>query len=440
MYRRATLRRAKGWGKDPVGSVLAVLEAIGPCRFGGWALGGEHARDFGVDVDYTYSAGEPIVVPNPAGWVQVAAVSREQTRTTMRLFPGSSRRPPGSASRSRCTRRSSISVRPVGDRGDHELAEVGRGPAVHVRDPQRIQNWLATNDGHEMAEVVDGNLTKSRDGAARALSMCNAHVPGQDSVGEREWDAWQAIEQGRSRATDVLYDALEAPPDTELADEASLRRGLVAARGDSTWLDVDRHVAEIYDPRTRPPRPGASSSTRSSRPRTRGSRPGVRPSRPTAGAAARADGHITLGFDGSKTDDHSALMACRVTDGAMFGLGVWDPAEHGGEAPRDQIDGKVRWAFGTYDVVGFFSDLEGWESYVDRWDEELGRERNRELLVKASPKHRIAWDIRARGREFTLEAPSACTTRSSRAPSGTTRTPGSDSTSTTRDAARTPGV
>jgi len=94
---------------------------------------------------------------------------------------------------------------------------------------------------------------------------------------------------------------------------------------------------------------------------------------------------ITLGFDGSKTDDHSALMACRVTDGAMFGLGVWDPAEHGGEAPRDQIDGKVRWAFGTYDVVGFFSDLEGWESYVDRWDEELGRERNRELLVKAAP-------------------------------------------------------
>jgi len=82
VYRRATLRRAKGWGKDPVGSVLAVLEAIGPCRFGGWALGGEHARDFGVDVDYTYSAGEPIVVPNPAGWSRwpPSAASRRARR------------------------------------------------------------------------------------------------------------------------------------------------------------------------------------------------------------------------------------------------------------------------------------------------------------------------------------------------------------------------
>ena len=29
-----------------------------------------------------------IAVPNTAGWVQIVAVSREQTRTTMRLFPG----------------------------------------------------------------------------------------------------------------------------------------------------------------------------------------------------------------------------------------------------------------------------------------------------------------------------------------------------------------
>jgi hypothetical protein len=87
----------------------------------------------------------------------------------------------------------------------------------------------------------------------------------------------------------------------------------------------------------------------------------------------------------------------------MFTLGVWDPAEHQGEAPRELIDGEVRRAFGVYDVVAFFADLEGWESYVDRWDEELGRERNRGVLVKASPKHRIAWDMRARNREFTLE-------------------------------------
>ena len=126
------------------------------------------------------------------------------------------------------------------------------GPRVTFVLRNEIQNWLSSNDGHEMAEVIDGNLTKSRDGAARALSICNAHVPGRDSVGEREWDAYQAIAQGRTRSSDVLYDSLEAPADTRLDDEASLRRGLTLARGESHWLDVDRHIREVWDPRTTP--------------------------------------------------------------------------------------------------------------------------------------------------------------------------------------------
>lgn len=405
VYRRGTLRRAKGWGKDPVGAVLSVLEAVGPCRFGGWAEGGERAQDYGVDVDHTYRPGEAIAIPNPAGWVQIAAVSRDQVRTTMRLFPGLIPK----ATRERFA--IEVHKEVVYLRGGMSVIEAitsspksAEGPRSTFVIRNEIQNWLANNDGHEMAEVVDGNLTKSRDGAARALSMCNAHVPGMDSVGEREWDAWQAVEQGRSRAADVLYDALEAPPDTDLADEASLRRGLVAARGDSTWLNIDRHVAEIYDPRTRPTEArrkflnqiiAAEDSWVTPQQYDRLGRPPAEPLAPMD--------IITLGFDGSKTDDHSALIACRVHDGATFTLGNWDPAEHKGEAPRELIDGEVRRAFGTYDVVAFYADLEGWESYVDRWDEELGRERRRELLVKASPKHRIAWDMRARNREFTLE-------------------------------------
>lgn len=46
------------------------MEFVGPCRFGGW------------DGD-----GMPLVVPHSAPWVQVAAVSKDQTRNTFRLFP-----------------------------------------------------------------------------------------------------------------------------------------------------------------------------------------------------------------------------------------------------------------------------------------------------------------------------------------------------------------
>lgn len=60
-YRRGVLRRMKGWGKDPFAAALCLTEFMGPCRFGGWD-----------------SSGDPIAVPHPAPWVQVAAVNITQ--------------------------------------------------------------------------------------------------------------------------------------------------------------------------------------------------------------------------------------------------------------------------------------------------------------------------------------------------------------------------
>src|ERR1035437_1039050 len=65
LYRRGTLRRMKGWGKDPLGAVICAIEAIGPCRI-------------------THRNGTLGYSPNPGAWVQVAAVSRDQTKSTMR--------------------------------------------------------------------------------------------------------------------------------------------------------------------------------------------------------------------------------------------------------------------------------------------------------------------------------------------------------------------
>ncbi len=143
----------------------------------------------------------------------------------------------------------------------------------------------------------------------------------------------------------------------------------------------------------------ASTSTRSSPPRTRGSRPHEF-DRLADSNLVLADGdEVTLGFDGSKSDDHCALLACRIDDGALFTLGVWDPASYGGEAPRDLIDDAVDRAHARYRVLAFFSDLHPWESYVDKWAEKYGSG----YLIKASPRHAVAWDMRGRTKEFTVE-------------------------------------
>lgn len=385
LYRRGTLRLMKGAGKDPLGSVFAAVDFVGPCRFGGWA--DERAKI-------------PKAVEHTAPWVQIVAVARDQTRTTMRLFPG--------LFSDEAIERYRIDVNKeiIYAHGGGAVIEAVTSSPLALEGPRstlvirnEIQNWRSSNAGHDMAEVIDGNLAKSRDGSARALSLCNAHVPGEDSVGEREWDAYQAIHQGRTRRRDVLYIAVEASPYTDLTNEDSLRDGLLAARKDAHWLDIERLMGEIWDPRTPPSEARRKYLNQIVAPEDAFVAPHEW-DRLYDPDLVLADGEqITLGFDGSKTDDHSALIACRISDAAWFTLGVWDPARHHGEAPREAIDAAVLQAKDRYDVVAFFSDLHPFESYVDRWAEEFGRT----LCVKASPKHPIAWDMRARSKEFTLE-------------------------------------
>lgn len=389
VYRAGMLRRAKGWGKDPVGATLCATEFVGPCRFGGWN-----------------AAGEPVAAPHPAAWVLTAAVAREQTRNTMTLFPG--------LFSEAAIREYRIDLGKeiiYAHRGRARLESVTSSPRAlegaraTFTLKNETQHWLLNNEGHAMAEVIARNSTKARDGASRTLAIANAHEPGEDSDAERDWEAWQAIEQQKSRSTGFLYDSLEAPATVDIADEEQLRAGLRAARGDSEWLDEDRHVEEIYDPRNSP----ATSRRFYLNQIIAAEDAWVAPhewdqlaadAEPVLEDTEVADGEeITLGADWSKSDDHSALLGCRVSDGYVFTIDVWDPADHGGEAPRDLIDAAVLAARERYDVAAFFSDLHPFESYVDRWAELFGKE----LAIKASPKHPIAWDMRGRTKEFTVE-------------------------------------
>jgi hypothetical protein len=388
VIRRGTLRRMKGWGKDPLGAVICCIEGFGPCRI--------QIRN-----------GRPFAVPNAGAWVQVAAVSQDQTKTTMRLFPGLI--PIGTRERYRIEVHKEIVHIDAGRSVIEAITSSplsAEGPRSSFVLRNETQNWDTSNQGHDMAETIDGNLAKGRDGAARVLSLCNAHVPGKDSVAEREWEAWQLIAQGRSRATGVLYDSLEAPADTDLSDETSLRHGLEVCRGDAIWLDPERLMGEIWDPRTTTSEARRKYLNQIVAAEDAWVAPVEWDALATpAPAPLRKGDVITLGFDGSKTDDHSGLVATRVDDGAWFTLGVWDPDQYKeagadkGEIPGEVVDGVVDNAFGTFDVVGFYADVEGWESWIARWEEKYARG----LCVKAGPRHAIGWDMRGNKKQFTIE-------------------------------------
>ena len=402
VYRAGVLRRMKGWGKDPLAAALALVELCGPVAF-----------------SHFDANGEAVGKRRHAAWIQIAAVSQEQTKNTFSTFPVM------------------VSAEMKAEYGLEVnktiiySSEGGRIEAVtsspHSMEGNRptlvIQNetqwWLENVQGHEMAGVIEGNVTKIPD--ARVLSICNAHIPGEDSVAERAYEAWQAVQSGQAVDVGLLYDALEAPADTPVSEIPSaiedpegyeagiqkLREGIEVAMGDSKWLPVDDIVKSVLD--TRNP---VTESRRKYLNQVNAAEDswiapyewdacmpnpekGEEPLRPLE----KGD-RITLGFDGSKSNDHTALVACRVEDGALFLMGHWNPEKcPGGEVPREDVDAKVRSMFASYDVVSFRADVKEFEAYVDQWS----RDFKRKMKVNASPNNPIAYDMRGQQKRFALD-------------------------------------
>lgn len=230
VQRRGVLRRMKGWGKDPFLASIACVELCGPCRFGGWS------KD-----------GLPQASQHPAPWIQVAAVSKDQTRNTMTLFPGMF------SKEAIAEYKVDLGKEIIYARGNGRIEAVTSSPrALEGGRPSLVilnesHHWVLNNDGLGMAQAINRNLGKSRDGAARAMEITNAHLPGEGSVAELTYEAWREHD---GDIDGLYYDALESPPVEDLADHNLLRDGLTAARGDSTWVDVDRLIEEIDDPIT----------------------------------------------------------------------------------------------------------------------------------------------------------------------------------------------
>ncbi|AYN59089.1 terminase large subunit [Arthrobacter phage Yang] len=392
--RRAVLRRAKGWGKSPFLGALALAELCGPVRFAGWD-----------------SFGEPIGVQHPKPWIVIAGVSETQTQNTF------------DAIRAMCE--DSLLVEDYGlDVGltriltptgkivpitANSATQEGARPSFAIMD--ETHHWTLSNGGYKLARVVRRNLAKSRDGAARVVETTNAHEPGHDSVAEASYLAWRAMVEGRTISKGLLYDTREAPGDIDLADEKAVMAGLKAAYGDASWVDLDRILAEIYDPDTPPEEARrfylnqivAAADSWVSPPEWQKNRKGdLRPLllAPEPGKWKKGD-TVTLGFDGSLTDDSTALVACRVDDGAVFLLAIWEkpegPKGQGWEVPKEQVRDAVDFAFAHLDVVAFFSDVAYWETDVDAWRDAYAER----LLVKATTRHAIGWDMRGHQMDTT---------------------------------------
>lgn len=337
VYRSGVKRGAKGTGKDPLAASLALMEAKGPVVFDGFDRDG-HAVG---------------VVPKMA-LVQLAANSQEQGSDLLRVAngmigpglrevehvdPGILRTYVGE---------SRIEVLTASERS----SEGDPSDAIFVNETQHMTE---SSGGQKTAKVARRNVAKSPYGRGRVLEATNAHLPGEDSVAEESWEAWQAQVSGRTRRSDILYDSREAAPDLRLHVEDELERGIAQAYADSPWVDQERIRDDAQDPRT-PPADSVrfyfnalpTNEAAWAKPRNWDAR--ARPQRVVEDRA-----QIVLFLDCSKSSDATVLSGATIVDEHVMALGGWQ-RPHGDRgrgwlAPREEVDARVREMFDRYEVL-----------------------------------------------------------------------------------------
>lgn len=376
-YRKAVLQRMKGWGKDPLAAVLSIVELIGPSQFSHWD-----------------SNGDPVGRPHPDAYVQVTAVSADQTENTRDVFPGLI------PNRTRTAFNMEVQKEIIYANGGRQKLRTmsanfrsAEGGRVTFCVAGETHHWTPGQRGPDFYNVITNNLTKVQ---GRLLCITNAYEPGEDSVAQRIREEQEKVWAGLSKPSGWLYDSLEAHPDSPLS--AVWAPFIVETiRGDAHWLNVEDIVSEIQD----------GSKTVASKRRMWFNQ--IVSTGDSLITPADWDGilmpgcygdkrdlnpgdHIVLGFDGSKTDDATALVAIRISDNLMVPLGIWqnpDPATdwHVNEA---EVDSEVHLAFKMFKVQAFFGDVSYWESYIDTWSD-LYRDK---LLIKASARSTVGFDMR----------------------------------------------
>jgi phage terminase large subunit-like protein len=83
---------------------------------------------------------------------------------------------------------------------------------------------------------------------------------------------------------------------------------------------------------------------------------------------------ITLGFDGSRFHDATAIVGCRLEDGLLELLGLWE-APRGNvewEVPGGEVDARLSELMERFSVVRGYFDPPLWQSEIDGWAHEFG--------------------------------------------------------------------
>jgi hypothetical protein len=346
MFYGGQLRRAQKWGKDPFGAAIVLAEALGPARFAGW------------DAD-----GEPEGAPYPTPYIPILGVSEDQTDNTYKPLLEMIRQGPlidllgMDAGETRTELPGGGQIDPVTSSWNSRLG--ARMTFATLTEPHLM---IARTGGRKLAAAVKRNLA-GMDG--RWLELTNSWDPTEDSEAQATAESDEVgvyVNTVKPRRVDNLYDddKLFAELRRQYEDHTTEQGG---------WVNLERIAAEIRSSRV------LESDARRYflNEIVIGQDIYVDPT----AWDAKADRTLTLepgdyigvGFDGSRSDDSTALVAVRRCDLAIFELGVWEPSREadGWVVPRQEVHQRVADVFAAYRVGLFLGDPWKWENDLSLW-------------------------------------------------------------------------
>jgi hypothetical protein len=347
LFRRGELEMAKGWGKSPFAAAIALAEFCGPVVFDRW------------------QGDEPIGKAWHNPWVQIAAVSEDQTDNTYNALYEMLTADDHRAAKALGIDDGRTRLYLKGKPGVLEPVTASSGS----REGQRLtfaildetHLWTRRNGGVKLAGTLRRNAAKM---GGRTLETTNAPLLGEKSVAEQSGLAPGVLHYARRPAVE---------PDPNWSDERLLA-SLTETYGDAWWVDLTRLVAEIRDP--------ATSWDDALRfyfnIRSAGSGRAVDPRVWDALAKPRdiPNGtRVGLGFDGSISQDATVLRAC-TADGYSFIVAsfVRPKGAVDWKVDRLEVAAAVKDAFKRYSVGLMLCDPFKWWTEVETWAQEFGDE------------------------------------------------------------------
>lgn len=222
----------------------------------------------------------------------------------------------------------------------------------------------------EAYETMEANLPKRPLDDPWSLGITTAGTPGGGSVAELDKDEAESIDRGEVEEPELFYFHREAGPDHDLTTLAGRIEAVREASGPAVaaWSDL-RGIAKQWD------RPGADRRYLERvwlNRWTQGDAQAFDAKRwrsdlARAGATVPNGAAVSLGLDGSRWKDTTALVLTGLESGLQVPIGLWKPEDFAEGVPVGEVAVAVDEAFKRWSVTRLYGDpAQGWDDVLAR--------------------------------------------------------------------------